>query len=354
MRLELGTPAAVLLMTLGCPEARTDSDVDACGRADCAIEPEHTPLPLPREREWACRTTSPPECSCNASGFITAGPIASLQGSCHAYDCCVLEDTGAPSEAQCVCRDDVDCAAELATQPGGVRVDQCPPAAEDPRLITCAALNEDCSPESREQRGLAGCCDGSLCGLDGAAQLVCQVASPVERDLAAECRKVAMSSVGDDLRSSGGVSTGMGWLEFPTVSTVIAELGPRGCINRVDVRVEAKPFCNLRLTVEALGGTPRVTGISSNWSACWSDAGVGSSGVPSPNMSNPSAVTVSFTGVACIRAPQNHCVTGTFDFHFLGQIGSLTFEDSHLLLEGTLCPGQEADSCMADAPRNAG
>jgi hypothetical protein len=134
-------------------------------------------------------------------------------------------------------------------------------------------------------------------------------------------------------------------MELSAYSLDQIALGPEGCVNGMRVKLQHPDhlLCSLDLEATLEGGALRVTSASGFFNDCPGYTGE-AFGILSPEPGEPLEVDVTFAGAACTTSGSLRCARGTFDLFFHGAIGTVTFEESHLLLDGMWC-GSTSGSC---------
>jgi hypothetical protein len=323
---ELGDPAV--------PAAASTCDaLEGCEETLCRAEVAS------EIRQWDCSDhTTTGSCICVARPIVPASPLVFAAGNgCAASDCCFAISAAVPPLRRpiigCGCIGGVDaeaCALALEDDPERVRVDSCPP------LVGCSAEGGACEEQ--------GCCSGLSCRADASGQHRCQAISDAER-WQEECSALGSNRAFDEMRvASATLSTDVGRIEFDRVDYSVLETGRGECLKyyRIALRGgEDNADCSLGLEVEPRGDALAVTLAAGFLGGCPGYTGGLLNDLYSGGLQ--SGVAVTFAGTTCpVGGIAAACLSGRFDFHFSGLSGSnpeqsVTFSDSHIIIEGTDC-----------------
>ena len=217
---------------------------------------------------------------------------------------------------------------------------------------TCAAEGQSCRGDYLRQNGLAGCCRGTTCKVDASGVPACRAATSDEQAFALECAQQADSHSLDRPTSvSGGVlRSNIGMLDVSQAPHAFATLGTAGCFNALNVSFQRSGTlgCNLDLDVGIRDGALRVYRAFGSFADCPGYTGTSPFVTLLAQAGDPLPVDVTFTGAACVAGStvEWYCTSGVFDFFLHGAIDSITFEEQHLLLQGSWC-GPPTGGCPA-------
>ena len=298
-------------------------------------------------RHWACDETE--SCTCQALSSHEDRFSSHAVDECLVGNCCLLTQSGAnDTSAQCECVTAVSCSEEQKSRKGSTVVSQCPPPGEGPNANkACAASGENCSRSYIQSKDLTGCCDGTVCKPNDADVLVCQAASAEEQAMARQCALVARSSRQSLTVRTLVLKSSQGDLQVPTAVAHVATLsGTKGCLSSLEITL-GKDNCLLELDAEVISGKLRAKSLRGEVKDCVGFTGDRSK-VLAGLLANTDTQTndFSFTGLSCDGGnvvQDLACETGTFDFQIDATINEITFEDQHLILEGTTCASLNAD-----------
>lgn len=185
-------------------------------------------------RNWLCGQ-SEDACTCDALRDGWEGGRTDEVDRCESFNCCLFSEVATESTtASCECVNSESCQAEAATRSGTRVVEQCPPGAKQ-TPVACANSGENCRATYLADRGLEGCCEGTLCRENQDGVPVCTAAT--EEELAADsaCRRGLSQTRPDPLEVLDPLVTTTGDLTFDTTTDIRFRVGEGGCLQAVSV-----------------------------------------------------------------------------------------------------------------------
>jgi hypothetical protein len=203
-----------------------------------------------RHRNWLCFEHDA-VCSCDALRDGWEGGGINQVDRCESSNCCLFSEVETESTtASCECVNSDNCEAEAATRTATRVVEQCPPVAKQ-APVACAETGVNCRPTYLADRGLEGCCDGTLCRENQDGVPVCTPASQEEISAERACRRGISFPERQPLEVLDPLVTTAGELRFDTTTDPTFSFGSGGCLQSVSFELVHAEHPSCTLSVDA-------------------------------------------------------------------------------------------------------
>lgn len=142
------------------------------------------------------------------------------------------------------------------------------------------------------------------------------------------------------------LSTSVGELTLPHPSYASFGVGPAGCVNALALAFK-DGACELALTAQLKDGAMTVTSMAGSLSDCPGFTGDATADGLFGDFALIGAVKADTVACDAGLGGQQYCVAGSYDVSLDGTVGTVTFVDQHIMLQGGLCEAQSRGECPA-------